>query len=160
MRLVWGQGWQAPLSVPSAIEGSARFIFRINLHDELFIPPGIQGNDKVLRAKLCWSQAESAGLPDVDLFRPAPRRCLRGLPVPAPTKDGVCAMDHSILASCLLDRGSSSATNNARCQPQHLRNPTSLGLALSLAGTPESSGCLGQRNGAYMAAAGCRQNGA
>lgn len=104
MRLVWGQGWQAPLSVPSAVEGSARFIFRINLHDELFIPPGIQGNDKVLRAKLCWSQAEFAGLPDVDLFRPAPRRCLRGLPVPALTKDGVCAMDHSILASCLLDR--------------------------------------------------------
>lgn len=44
------------------------------------------------------------GPPDVELFRPASRRCLRQLPVPAPTKDGDRAMDHSILAGFLLDK--------------------------------------------------------
>lgn len=44
------------------------------------------------------------GPPDVELFRPASRRCLRQLPVPAPTKDGVRAMDHSILASFLFEK--------------------------------------------------------
>lgn len=87
-------------------------------------------------------------------------RCLRDLPTPAPTKDGVHAMDHGpfTIASFLLDESSSNAINNARCQTHHIRDPMSLSLALSLAGTTGSYGCLDQRNMAYTAAPGCWKN--